>query len=95
VRPAAQFRSFDTYLAALRDDRHNDGAYLAVLEKSPVFTDQDVPTVELPGTFERIARTADEARFQRRDTLVPLWETHLFADRIVSVLAHRPLQVTE
>jgi hypothetical protein len=49
----------------------------------------------LPGTFERIARTADEARFQRRDTLVPLWETHLFADRIVSVLAHRPLQVTE
>jgi len=95
VRPAAQFRSFDTYLTALRDDRHNDGAYLAVLEKSPVFTDQDVPTVELPGTFERIAHTADEARFQRRDTLVPLWETHLLADRIVSVLAHRQLQVTE
>ena len=95
VRSAAQFRSFDTYLAALRDDRHNDGAYLAVLEKSPVFTDQDVPTIELPGTFERIARTADEARFQRRDTLVPLWETHLLANRIVSVLAHRPLQVTE
>jgi len=95
VRPAAQFRSFDSFLAAIRDDRRNDGAYLAVLEKSPVFTDQDVPTVELPGTFERIARTADEARFQRRDTLVPLWETHLLADRIVSVLAHRQLQVTE
>jgi hypothetical protein len=95
VRSAAQFRSFDSYLAAMRDDRRTDGAYLAVLEKSPVFTDQDVPTVELPGTFERIARTADEARFQRTDTLVPLWETHLLADRIVSVLAHRPLQVTE
>jgi len=95
VRSAAQFRSFDTYLAALRDDRHNDGAYLAVLEKSPVFTDQDVPTIELPGTFERIARTADEARFQRRDTLVPLWETHLLADHLVSVLARRQLQVTD
>jgi SpoIVB peptidase S55 len=95
VLPAAQFRSFDSFLAAMRDDRHNDGAYLAVLEKSPVFTDQDVPTVELPGTFERIARTADEARFQHRDALVTLWETHLLADRIVSVLAHRQLQVTE
>jgi hypothetical protein len=95
VRPAAQFRSFDSYLAAIRDERRTDGAYLAVLEKSPVFTDQDVPTIELPGTFERIARTADEARFQRSDTLVSLWETHLLADRIVSVLAHRPLQVTE
>jgi len=94
-RSAAQFRSFESYLAALRDERHNDGAYLAVLEKSPVFTDQDVPTVELPGTFERIARTADEARFQRRDTLVPLWETHLLADHLVSVLARRQLQVTE
>jgi hypothetical protein len=93
--PAAQFRSFDAYLAALRDDRRNDGAYLAVLEKSPVFTDQDVPTIDLPGTFERIARTADEARFQHRDTLVSLWETHLLADHIVSVLARRPLQVTE
>ncbi len=93
--PAAQLRSFDAYLAALSDDRASDGLYLAVVEKTPVFTDQTSPTRELPGTFERIARGADEARYQKRDTFVPLWERHLLPGRLLTAQATRSIQVVE
>jgi len=93
--PAAQLRSFDAYLAALNDDRPTDGLYLAVLEKTPVFSDQTALTPELPGTFERIARGADEARYQRRDTFVPLWEKHLLPGKLLSAQMTRTLQVVE
>lgn len=93
--PAAQLRSFDAYLAALRDDRRTDGIYLAVVEKSPIFTDQASPTLEMPGTFERIARTSDDSRYQKRDAAVPLWETHLLAGKLLSVQTTRSFQAVE
>jgi hypothetical protein len=93
--PAAQLRSFDAYLAALNDDRRTDGLYLMVVEKTPVFTDQTAPTLDLPGTFERIARGADEARYQKRDTYVPLWEEHLLPGKLLPAQVVRSLQVVE
>jgi hypothetical protein len=93
--PAAQLRSFDAYLAAQRDDRHTDGLYLAVAENAPVFTDQTTPTLELPGSFERIARGADEARYQKRELLVSLWETQVLPGRIFSAQVTRRLRVIE
>ncbi len=93
--PAAQLRSFDAYLAAQRDDRHTDGLYLAVAENAPVFTDQTTPTLELPGSFERIARGADEARYQKHDQLVSLWETQVLPGRIISAQVTRSLRVIE
>jgi hypothetical protein len=95
IVPAAQLRSFDAYLAALNDDRRTDGLYLAVVEKTPVFSDQTALTPELPGTFERIARGADEARYQKRDTFVPLWEKHLLPGKLLSAQMTRALQVVE
>ncbi|HWA10824.1 MAG TPA: hypothetical protein VG838_15395 [Opitutaceae bacterium] len=95
VIPAAQLRSFDAYVAALNDDRRSDGLYLEVVEKAPVFTDQTTPTLELPGTFERIARGADEARYQKRDTYVPLWEQHVLPGRLLPSQATRTLQVAD
>lgn len=92
---AAQLRSFDAYLAALREDRDEDGVYLAVLEKGRVFTDETRSTTDLPGSFERIARTADEARFQNRDALVPLWEQHLLAGKLTGSAFRRTLHVIE
>jgi hypothetical protein len=93
--PASQLRSFDAYLNALRDDRETDGVYLAVVEKAPVFTDQANPTLEMPGSFERIARGADESRYQKRDALVPLWETHVLSGKLLSAQVTRSFQVVE
>ena len=93
--PAAQLRSFDAYLAALSDDRHSDGLYFAVVENAPVFTDQTAPTIELPGSFERIARGADEARYQKHNVLVSLWETQVLAGKVVSAQLTRSLRVVE
>ena len=88
-------RSFDAYLAALRDDRASDGLHLAVVEKTRLFTDQAAGTPELPGTFERIARTADEARFQSRGATLPLWEKHLLPGKLASVVLRRSLTLTD
>ncbi|QYM77769.1 hypothetical protein K0B96_10585 [Horticoccus luteus] len=92
---AAQLRSFNAYLAAMREDREADGVYLAVLEKGRVFTDETQSTTDLPGSFERIARTADETRFQNRDALVPLWEKHLLPGKLTGSAYRRTLQVVE
>jgi hypothetical protein len=93
--PAAQLRSFDAYLAALSEDRRTDGIYLTVVEKTPVFTDQTAPTLDLPGTFERIARGADETRYQKHDTFMPLWEKHLLPGKLLSAQVIRSLEVVE
>jgi len=95
VISAATLRSFNAYLAALRDDRPNDGLCLAVVEKTEMFTDQTVGTPDAPGSFERIARAADEARFQKRDALLPLWERHVLAGKLSGVLVRRALRVGE
>ena len=92
--PADQ-SSFADYLEVLGRARATDGLYLAVIERARLFTDQRDQTRDLPGSFERIARTADEARFQRRDAAVPLWETRLLDGRLFNAVVRRPLSVTD
>jgi hypothetical protein len=95
VIAAASLRSFDSYLAAMRDDRPRDGLALAIVEKSTLFTDETASTPEVPGSIERIARAADEARFQTRSAVVPLYERHLLAGKLANVLIRRPLRIVE
>ncbi|MBI5425044.1 MAG: hypothetical protein HZA32_13280 [Opitutae bacterium] len=95
VLNVSQLRSFDEYLGMLRDARDADGLYLAVVERTALFTDNTATTVELPGSFERIARSADAARYQRREASLPLWEEHLLPGRLFNASARRPLKVTD
>ena len=92
---ASELRSFDAYLAAMRDDRPNDGLCLAVVEQTEMFSDQLVATPEAPGSIERIARGADEARFHKRDAVLPLWERHLLPGKLSPTVVRRPLRVVE
>ena len=93
--PAAQIRSFGEYLAQLADRRRTDGLYVAVVEKTSIFLDQTRATLDYPGSIERIARDADERRYQRRDGVAPLWEEHLLDDRLIPANVRRTLQVTD
>ncbi len=95
VIAAATLRSFDSYLAAMRDDRPRDGICLAVVEKSTLFTDETSSTPEVPGSIERIARAADEARFQKRDAVIPLFERHLLGGKLATLVIRRPLRITD
>ncbi len=90
---ASELRSFEAYLAAMRDDRPTDGVCLAIVERSSLFSDQTVGTPEAPGSIERIARAADEARFRRREALLPLWEKHLLGGKLINAVVRRPLAV--
>ena len=92
---ASQLRSFDAYLAAIRQDRPTDGFCLAVMERSPLFTDQTDSTAELPASIVRTAAAADESRFQQRTALLPLWESHLLAGKLGNVVVRRPLRVVD
>jgi len=92
---AAELRSFDAYLEAMRDERPTDGVCLAVVEKTVLFSDQTVATPDAPGSIERIARGADEARFRRRDAVLPLWEKHLLPGKLLNAVVRRPLVVVE
>ncbi len=93
--PVAQLRSFDEYISALRNFRQSDGLYLAVVEKARLLTDQRATTTDMPGSLERIARAADEARFQRKDAIVPLWEQRVLPGRLFNILVRRPLSITD
>ena len=95
VIAAASLRSFDAYLAALRDDRANDGLCLAVVEKTEMFSDQTDVMPDAPGSIERVARAADEARYQKRDALLPLWERHVLDGKLSGVVVRRALRVGE
>ena len=95
VIAAASLRSFDAYLSALRDDRANDGLCLAVVEKTEMFSDQTDVMPDAPGSIERVARAADEARYQKRDALLPLWERHVLDGKLSSVVVRRALRVGE
>lgn len=95
VISAAELRSFPAYLAALRDDRPTDGVCLAVVERTSLFSDQTVATPEAPGSIERIARAADEARFRRREAFLPLWEKHVLEGKLLNAIVRRPLSVVE
>jgi hypothetical protein len=91
----AQLRSFEEYISALREFRKTDGLYLAVVEKSRMFTDQRSSTQDMPGSLARIAGGADEARFQRRDVVTPLWEERLLPGRLFSIQVRKPLTITD
>lgn len=91
----SQLRSFNDYTDALRDLRETDGIYVAVVERTSIFTDQMRTTAEMPGSLERIARAADESRFQRREALTPLWEQRLLPGTLFTSSARRPLKITE
>lgn len=93
--PVAQLRSFEEYISALRGFRQSDGLYLAVVEKARLLTDQRAATQDMPGSLERIARSADEARFQRRDVVLPLWEQRVLPGRLFNILVRRPLSITD
>ncbi|HWL17140.1 MAG TPA: SpoIVB peptidase S55 domain-containing protein [Opitutus sp.] len=95
VLAASQLRSFDAYLDALREARPADGLCLAVVEKTRLFTDQTSATPEAPSSFERIARAADEARFNQVDAALPLWETHVLAGKLSGVTLRRSLKIVE
>ena len=92
---ASELRSFEAYIAAMRDERPTDGVCIAVVEKTSLFSDQTVATPEAPGSIERIARGADGARFRRREALLPLWETHLLPGKLLNSIVRRPLQIVE
>ena len=68
---------------------------LAVVEKTALFSDQTVATPEAPGSIERIARASDEARFRKRDALLPLWEKHLLGGKLLTSIVRRPLNVVD
>ena len=93
--PIAQLRSFDEYISALRSFRQSDGLYLAVVERSRLLTDQRATTQDMPGSLERIVRSADEARFQRRDAATPLWEQRVLPGRLFNIFVRRPLTITD
>jgi hypothetical protein len=93
--PAAELRSLEAYLRFLQAERRRDGLFLAVLQRATLFTDQTRPTVEAPASLERIARTADDTRYQRRESSIVLWETHVLPERLSSAIFRRALTVAE
>jgi hypothetical protein len=68
---------------------------IAVVERAALFSDQTVATPEAPGSIERIARAADEARFRRREAMLPLWEKHVLDGKLLNAVVRRPLQVLD
>jgi len=90
-----QLRNFDEYLGYLRESRAADGVYVAVIERSTVFSDQTAATIELPDSFARIARGTNANRYQQRDAAVPLWERQLLPGRLFNVNFRRPLKVVD
>ncbi len=92
---AAQLRSFTALLDVVRQYREPDGLYIAVVEGTRLFIDQATSTQELPGSFERIARQSDEARYLSRAALAPLWETRRLDGRIVTATVRRPFRVAD
>ena len=95
VIAASELRSFEAYLAAMRDDRPGDGVCIAVVEKTSLFSDQTVATPDAPGSIERIARASDGSRFRKRDSLLPLWERHLLGGKLLTTIIRRPLTVVD
>ncbi|MGC4071660.1 MAG: SpoIVB peptidase S55 domain-containing protein [Nibricoccus sp.] len=91
----SQIRSFDSYLDLMSDKRRDDGLYVVIAERAGALIDQTQLTVDYPGSVERIARSADETRFQKREVLVPLWEKHFFPGKLLDASYRRSLQVSE
>jgi SpoIVB peptidase S55 len=90
-----QLRSFDAYLDAMKGSRPEDGLCVAVVEKSSLFFDQASSTPEAPASIERIAGDSDSARYQRRDALIPLWETRVLEGKVSFTDYHKTVRVVE
>jgi hypothetical protein len=90
-----QLRSFDAYLDAMKGSRPEDGLCVAVVEKSALFFDQAVSTPDAPASIERIAGDADSARYQKREALIPLWETRILQGKVTFTDFHRTVRVVE
>jgi hypothetical protein len=95
ILTAAQFRSLDALLDLVSQSRQPDGLYLAVVESGRIFIDQAALTRDLPGSYERIASRSDEARYQSRTALEPLWETRRLPGRMVPGTVRRAFRVTD
>ncbi len=93
--PAAELRSLAAYLRFLQAERRRDGLFIAVLQRATLLTDQTRPTVEAPASLERIARTADDTRYQRRESSVVLWEAHVLPEKLSPAVFRRALVVAE
>lgn len=91
----ANIRTIDAYLDALQRERRSDGLYVTVVERNAAFIDQTSATLELPGSLERIARGADENRFQTRNVQTALWQRHVFPGKLLPAIVRRPLVVIE
>jgi len=92
---AGQIRSFGAYVDAMKDSRPQDGLCVAVVEKSSLFFDQAVATPDVPASIERIAGASDSSRYQRRDAMVSLWETHVLQGKVSIADFHRTVRVVE
>jgi hypothetical protein len=90
-----QLRSFDAYLAGMRDNRPEDGICIAVVEKSALFFDQAQSAPDTPASIERIAAQADPNRYRRQNALVPLWETHILSGKVSLMQTERTVRVVE
>jgi len=90
-----QLRSFDAYLEAMKGSRPEDGLCIAVVEKSALFFDQAASTPDAPASIARIAGAADSARYQRREALVPLWETRVLEGKVSFSDLHKTVRVVE
>jgi hypothetical protein len=88
-------RTFSAYLETLRANRQPDGLYIAVVERTAALIDQNVRTLEVPGSIERITRASDDTRYARQDVLVPLWETRVFPGRLLTASVRRPFSVID
>jgi hypothetical protein len=92
---AGQLRSFEAYVDAMKGKRPEDGLCVAVVEKSALFFDQAVATPDAPASIERIAGASDPARYQRREALIPLWETHVLPGKVAVADFHKTVRVAE
>ena len=90
-----QLRSFDAYLDAMRGSRPEDGLCVCVIEKAALFFDQEVATPEVPASIQRIAESADSARYQRREAAVSLWETRVLEGKVALSDFHSTVRVEE
>ena len=92
---SAQLRGFEAYLDFVRQARAPDGLTIAVVESASLFIDQTTETRDLPGSLARIAQSADQARYQVRQAVVPLWEKNILPGRLVPGLARNSFEVID
>lgn len=90
-----QLRSFEAYLDSVRSSRRSDGLYVAVVERASVLVDEATVSRDMPGSLQRIATASDATRYQHREALVPLWDTHILPGRVAIADQHVLIKVQE